>query len=128
MTLVDTSVIVDYLRSGDATLVGLFQSLPGAVCGTIRAEVLHGARSLADRARLLTVLDAFLQTATHESVWDQVGDLLAKLRVNGVSVPFNDVVIACVAVSAGIELWTRDNQFQKIQQHEPRLLLFHESP
>jgi predicted nucleic acid-binding protein len=45
MTLVDTSVVLDFLRSGDAKLLGLFQSLPGGVCGTTRAEILHGARN-----------------------------------------------------------------------------------
>jgi hypothetical protein len=33
-----------------------------------------------------------------------------------------------VAISAGLALWTRDNQFQRIQAVEPRLLLFQEPP
>lgn len=49
MTLVDTSVVIDFLRSGDAKLHGLFQSLPGAICGVTRAEVLHGVRALPGR-------------------------------------------------------------------------------
>lgn len=124
MTLVDTSVLVEYLRTGDARLLGLFQSLPGAVCGTIRAELLHGAKNPADRARLQTLLNAFSHAPTPESVWDAIGDLLALLRANGVSVPFNDVVIASVAVNAGIPLWTNDRQFLQIQRIEPRLRLF----
>jgi predicted nucleic acid-binding protein len=62
MTLVDTSVVIDYLRSGDLKLLGLFQSLPGSVCGTTRAEVLHGARNPADWVRVFTVLNAFVLT------------------------------------------------------------------
>lgn len=50
------------------------------------------------------------------------------LRSSGVAVPFNDVMIAAVAVSIGVELWTRDNQFQLIQQVEPRLVLFQQPP
>lgn len=128
MTLVDTSVVIDFLRSGDAKLLGLFQSLPGSVCGTTRAEILHGARNPADHSRVITILNAFVQTPTPETVWDAVGDLLATLRANGLTFPFNDVVIASVAISAGVELWTRDNQFQLIQKHEPRLRLFQEPP
>lgn len=128
MTLVDTSVVIEYLRGASPKLLGLFQTLPGGVCGTTRAEVLHGARNPADRGRLLTLLNAFDQAATPEDVWDAVGDLLAALRRSGVTVPFNDVVIAAVAVSAGVELWTRDNQFQLIQRIEPRLRLFQEPP
>jgi predicted nucleic acid-binding protein len=128
MTLVDTSVVIDFLRSSDAKLLAQFQSLPGSICGTTRAEVLHGARNATDRARLLTLLNAFVQAPTPEPVWDAVGDLLAVLRSNGVTVPFNDVVIASVAIAAGVELWTRDNQFKLIQSHEPKLLLFQEPP
>lgn len=76
--------------------------------------------------RVLTVLNAFVQTPTSESVWDAAGDLLAALRASGVTVPFNDVVIASVAVAVGVEVWTRDSQFQLIQRHEPRLRLFQE--
>ncbi|HEY8506454.1 MAG TPA: PIN domain-containing protein [Gemmataceae bacterium] len=128
MILVDTSGVIDHLRSGDAKLLGLFRSLPGAVCGVTRAEVLHGARNPADRGRLLTVLNAFHQVPIPDSLWDTVGDMMAALRAVGVTVPFPDAAIASVAVSAGVELWSRDNQFQLIQRVEPRLLLFQEPP
>jgi predicted nucleic acid-binding protein len=128
MTLVDTSVVIDFLRSGDAKLLALFRSLPGAVCGVTRAEVLHGARNPTARTRVLTVLNAFLQVPIPDSLWDDVGDLLAALRSAGVTVPFNDAMIAAVAVSAGLELWTRDSQFRLIQGVESRLVLYQEPP
>ncbi len=128
MTLVDTSVVIDFLRSGDPKLLGLFRSLPGAICGVTRAEVLHGARSPADRGRLLTILNAIAQLPIPEPLWDAVGELLAALRAAGVTVPFNDATIAALAVSLGVELWTRDAQFQMIQRVEPRLTLYQEPP
>ena len=94
MTLVDTSVVIDFLRSQEAKLLGLFRSLPGAVCGVTRAEVLHGGRTPPDRARLLTVLNTFHQVPIPDSLWDEAGDLLAALRSAGVTVPFNDAMIA----------------------------------
>ena len=63
------------------------------------------------------------------------GDLLAALRSAGVTVPFNDALIAAVAISAGLELWTRDTHRSRLdrpspaqdflahRQAEPRLLL-----
>ena len=39
MILVDTSVVIDYLRSADATLLALFQAHDAAICGVTRAEV-----------------------------------------------------------------------------------------
>lgn len=128
MTLVDTSVVIDYLRTGDAELLGLFRSLPGGICGITRAEVLHGARNSADRAKLITVLDAFEQVPIPQSLWDAVGDLQAALRSQGVMVPTTDVVIAAAAIAEGVELWTRDTHFQLIAQVEPRLVLFQEPP
>jgi hypothetical protein len=128
MTLIDTSVVIDYLSSGDPKLLGLFRSLPGGICGITRAEVLHGVRNAAERARIVTVLDAFAQIALPEEHWDRVGDLLATLRSKGVIVPFTDVVIASLAATLGIELWTRDKQFQMICQHESKLALFQEPP
>jgi predicted nucleic acid-binding protein len=83
---------------------------------------------LADRARVVTVLNAFQQVSIPDSLWDDAGDLLVELRKAGVTVPFNDALIAAVAISLKVELWTRDSQFTLIQQVDPRLLLFQEPP
>ena len=44
MILVDTSVVLGYLKQPDPKVLGLFQAHQAAVCGITRAEVLHGAR------------------------------------------------------------------------------------
>jgi predicted nucleic acid-binding protein len=74
MILVDTSVLIDFLRMKDAKLGNLFQTLPTAVWGAIRAEVLAGSRTPADRLRLITFLAPFGHIDTPESIWDMVGD------------------------------------------------------
>ena len=63
-----------------------------------------------------------------DALWDVVGDNLAALRSNGITVPFADVIIATVAIANDIELWTRDKQFQFIQSVLPQLRLFVEPP
>jgi predicted nucleic acid-binding protein len=128
MILVDSSVVIDYLRTGDPKIPAVSRANGAAVCGVTRAEILHGARGSKDRQRLLTVLNAFGQVPTPDSLWDDVGDNLAALRAAGVTVPFQDVVIATVAIANDIELWTRDNQFTLIQRVLPRLRLFQEPP
>jgi predicted nucleic acid-binding protein len=128
MTLVATSVVIDYLRSADQRLQGLFGACGAVVCGITRAEILHGARNPADRQRLLMVLNDFGQTLIADTLWDTVGDNCATLRAAGVTVPFADVVIATVAMSNDVELWTRDNQFALISGVLPRLRLFQEPP
>ena len=59
MILVDSSVIIDYTRGKDPKLQALLLGLPVAVCGVVRAEVLHGARDPAHRQKLLTELAPF---------------------------------------------------------------------
>jgi predicted nucleic acid-binding protein len=128
MILVDANVIIAYLKKPDAKVLGLFQAQQAAVCGITRAEVLHGARNAADRQRLLNQLNVFAQVTIPHSIWDAVGDALAALRAGGVTVPFADVVLACVAIEYGLELWTRDQYFSLMQVVLPRLALFQEPP
>ncbi len=128
MILVDSSVVIDYTRGKDAKLLALFGTLHLAVCGIVRAEVIAGARSAADRSKLTATLNALTQIPIPDSLWDVVGDHLAALRVGGETVPFPDVVLATVASANGIELWTRDVHFRHIQRALPALMLFQEPP
>ena len=68
MILVDTNVIIPYLRTGDPKLDGLFRTLPVAICGIARAEILHGVRSSADRVRTAVVLNSFAPVAMADSI------------------------------------------------------------
>ena len=122
--IVDTSVVIDYTRSGDPAMLAVFQAEDATITGIIRAEVLHGSRDPRHRAQLVAALDAFRQENIPPTLWDQVGDYLASLRGRGISVPFNDVAIAALAIHLGVELWTRDNQFTLIQSAFPALRLY----
>jgi len=128
MILVDSPVLIDYERTGDAKLAGLFRSLPLCICGTTRAEILHGARGIANRQNLLTFLNTFQRMSIPESLWDALGDNLAALRQKGITVPFPDAIVSTLAIENDIELWTRDAHFQLIQSVLPKLKLFVEPP
>jgi predicted nucleic acid-binding protein len=128
MILVDTSVVIAYQRIADPKLALLFRTLPVALCGITRAEVLHGARNPAERANVTILLNAFLSLSIADAIWDQVGDNLAVLRAGGLTIPFPDAVLASVAMANGIELWTRDKHFALVQHLLPALKLFAEPP
>lgn len=128
MILVDTSVVIDLSRGKDAKLIALLPSLPTAICGITRAEVLHGARSAQHRLDLITLLAPFQQFSIPDLLWDEVGDSLANLRRQGISAPFQDVTIAVTGIFHGVEVWTRDKQFQRIQTVLSQLKLFQEPP
>jgi predicted nucleic acid-binding protein len=126
MILVDTSVVIDFLRSSDVSILDAILEHDAAICGVTRAEVLHGARDGNHRQSLIAALDLFGSAPLPESIWDVVGQNLAELRASGVTVPLADAVIATVAASNGVALWTRDKHFERIQQVMPALQLFKE--
>lgn len=128
MILVDSSVIIDYLRGKEPKLRALMSVLPVTVCGIARAEVLCGSRDAAHRQSLLTVLSAFPVTIIPDSLWTNIGDNWAALRAGGVTVPFQDLTMASVAIANDVELWTRDAHFGHIQRILPALRLFQEPP
>ena len=128
MILIDTSVIIYCMRTGDAKVDKLLRSLPVSVCGITHAELLHGARTPAERKKLLTFLAGIAHVTIPDTIWDAVGDNLSILRSKGVTIPFPDAVIATIAILNDIELWTRDTHFGLVQSAIPALKLFIEPP
>ena len=127
MTLIDTSIVIDYVRGKDTQLAAVLPAVSAAVCGVTRAELLCGARDDRHRASLQTLLGAFDHVPIDEYLWDVIGDNLAELRSAGVTVPFADAIIATIAIENDVELWTRDKQFTLIQGALPALKLFQEA-
>ena len=128
MILTDSGVLIKFLRTKDAKLDRLLHSLPIAICGAVRAEILAGARSVQQRQKLMAFLGGFQHVPFPESFWDHVGDNLAALYATGFSVPFPDVVIATLGIENDIEIWARDPHFAQMQKTLPALKLFQEPP
>jgi predicted nucleic acid-binding protein len=128
MVIIDTNILITLTKTNDAKLAVLLNTIPGEIPGIVRAEILTGARTAAQRKSLLDVLDTFPSVLFPEPVWDEVGDNNSLILSKGLSVPFNDIAIATLAIHYDAELWTRDKQFQLIQQHLPQLKLFQEPP
>jgi predicted nucleic acid-binding protein len=126
MILIDTSVLVDYLRSPTDHARCLFEENEAAICGVTRAEVLAGARNPADLDRIAISLDVLGQVAIAEGLWDVLGKNLSLLRTAGATVPFADAVIATLAIENDLELWTRDMHFLRLQGILTGLRLFQE--
>src|SRR5688572_7668272 len=128
MILVDTTVVVAYLRSANPQLPALFAAHQAAICGITRAEILHWVRNPSDQVRFATALNGFQQISIPDDLWDEVGALLATLRGAGLPMPFADVVIAALAIHLDIELWSRDQHHFAMQAVVPALRLFQEPP
>lgn len=128
MIIVDASLVIDYIRGHDPKLQTLLLSLPVAICGVTRAEVLCGSRDPAHRQKLIVALSPFQFVPLPDSLWDTIGDNLATLRLKGITVPLADAVIASLGIENDIEVWARDPHFPLMQRILARLKLFQEPP
>jgi predicted nucleic acid-binding protein len=122
--LIDTSVLVRYLRTRDPAIKSVLDTNRAAVSVVTRAEILHGARDDVDFRRLAVVLDALVQVGVEAATWEAFSRNLYLLRLNGTPIPFPDALIATVAIREGLDLWTFDNHFKLIQPALPQLTLF----
>ncbi len=57
--LADTNIIIDFWRNPDDKTARVFSSEDVVICGIVKAELLHGARTEADCRRILLALEEF---------------------------------------------------------------------
>jgi predicted nucleic acid-binding protein len=89
MILIDAStIIIEYLQTQNANLLIVMETNKAAICGVTRAEILAGSRHPKHRQRLMQLLDSLDQVRLVDSFWDAVGDHVAVLRTQGVTMPF----------------------------------------
>lgn len=120
MVLVDSSVWIEGLRrTGDMkvkfALEGLLEAFEVQWCSPVRLEVLGGAR-LRERANLEKFFSVIPYRICKESDWDRSVALAWKLRENGLTVSWFDIVIASLALHDQIRLYAIDSHFATISQ------------
>jgi len=124
MILPDTNIIIDYWESytNEAGLA-LLRWDP-CVCGVVMAELLHGALNEWEVAWMQRALSKFRWLETHADVWRCLGLNLTTLRRGGLKMPFQDVLLATVAIVHDVPVWSHDKHFALMQQKLPALRLF----
>lgn len=118
MVLVDSSVWIEaFRRSGrldvKLALENLLDAYEAQWCSPVRLEVLGGAR-IADRARLGRHFSVIPYRSCTEDDWDRSVALAWKLRDNGLTVPWFDVVVATLALHDNVRLYALDAHFARI--------------
>ena len=124
MILVDTCVIIDYLRTPTPKIKNIFKKNEIATCGVVMAELLRGASSEKQFNQLKSSMECFEYIPFEQSDWDNLSKLLYTLKSSGISIPFQDAMIAILAMKTGCQLWTTDRHFSILQSVLPELKLF----
>ena len=121
--LVDTSVWIDFLRSGKSSEADVLERLAraGQLCITeiIRVELLSGARNEPEYRELEDRLANVPLLGAPPGFWNQVAYARFRLARMGFQASIPDVCIAVLARAYGCSLLTLDRQFNFIKKAVP---------
>lgn len=119
MIHVDTSVWIDALRDGAsaeaAHLRDLLDARAVALAAPVRIEILTGA-STRDRQRLRGNLSALPTFRPDDATWDRIEGWIDRAGVAGERFGFADLLIASIATDRGDAVWSKDDDFRRMNK------------
>ena len=120
MVLVDSSVWIEAIRRRGSVeikvaLECLLAEYEASWCGPVRLEVLGGAKKEM-RDRLAGYFKDIPHIAAEEGIWDEAVTLSWRMRDCGFAIPWNDLVIASIALRADCRVYAADQHFEWISQ------------
>ena len=92
------------------------QLLQGEVvtCGVILYELIRGIKSSKEELLVLNALQAVTHLEMSAGLWIKAGQLSAKLRKSGHTLPLSDLIIATLAIEHELSILTVDSHFSAI--------------
>ena len=124
--LVDTNVMIDYLKRPTDGMKKIFENDEIIITGVLISELLHGALSQNEIKSLEEDLSAYDCLNEEDDDWYKFGAFLNGLRKSGLTLPYPDALIAYIAIKNDVEVWTNDKHFKLIQAADSRLKLYTE--
>lgn len=124
MILADTNVIIDFWDNPNDEYARIFEDNEIATCGVIKTELLRGSNSEKQFSQIEEALNDFSYFSFSEKDWISLSKLFITLKKNGLAVPFQDAMIAYLAIKHDCEVWTNDKHFKLMQVVLPSLRLF----
>ncbi len=125
MTLVDTSVWIDFFAGRDLTHVATLEQLildneDLALCGIILTEILQGIADDTTYRRVRRSLGILIMLPMPEAVFVRAADIYRKLRKQGLTIrKTNDCIIAATALEHHCPLLHNDKDFAPIAKYYP---------
>lgn len=124
MILVDTNVIIDFWDKPTEEVKNILEENDIAICGVIKTEILRGSNSEKQFSQMEEALNDFTYLFFSEKDWISLARQFITLKKNGLVVPFQDAMIAYIAIKNNCEVWTNDKHFKLMQIVFPELKLF----
>lgn len=114
MILLDTNIVIDMLNDRFSGWEDFIAQNDLAICGITVSELYRGIKNQEEQTNIELFINSvnFLETEFED--FKDTGLLIAKLRDNGVSVPFQDSVIAQLCLKNKCRLYTKDRHFKQI--------------
>lgn len=116
MILADTNIIIDFWKNPTHEQIEIFSNNEIAICHVIMIELIHGAKSEKQKTKIKAALRELRMLSIDDKTWKLCGDLLYKLKTSVVTVPFQDALVAAVAIKNKCLLWTNDKHFPMISR------------
>ncbi|WP_277056172.1 PIN domain-containing protein [Treponema socranskii] len=124
MILADTNIIIDFWNKPAVAAEKIFSENDIAICGVIKTELLRGSQSADDFAQIQMSLADFYYLNFAKNDWVALAKQFITLKKHGLVVPFQDAMIAFLAIKYDCEVWTNDKHFKLMQTAIPQLKLF----
>jgi len=120
VVLVDTSVWIEATRrDGDLAykvgLENLLDEYEAAWCSPVKLEFMGGARR-EDRKKLEFWFECIPYRAAEEAHWEQAKHNAWRLRDKGLTLPWNDILIATLANALDCRVYAKDKHFDTMAQ------------
>ena len=128
MVIVDTSAwIAFFRRDGDPrtklAMKTLLDEYEAALCGPVEMEFLGGAFPH-ERLKIQAWFDIIPYLGNDQKLWRMAATTYASLRKGGLTVPWNDVLIATLAIQENVRVYADDKHFEAMARILPDLSLY----
>ena len=120
MVIIDTSAWVEFFRrDGDAliklSVKGLLDAFDAALCGPVEMEFFGGARPH-EIAEIKAAFDIMPYVRNDQKIWRKTAEAFTKVRSAGYTVPWNDLLIATIAIESHSAVYSCDKHFPILQK------------
>lgn len=124
MILLDTNVIIDLLNNEDDFRWNLLNQEDCVICGIVISELYSGIKSKKEEKAVELFVNSLDCLSVEESDWQKIGQLISHFKKNGLSVPFQDAVLAFLSIKYGCKILTLDKHFPMMKVLDDRIMLW----